>query len=93
MINLRIGMPLFTKNGVRTSNAFVLDVGISHAGETTITVITDWGNRLRFSEEELLAQYDLPDSFLDDYPWLSPVERIQEQIDNLQQTLDSINKG
>lgn len=78
------GLTLWTKNSHRYTNAFILSVT-----DEVITVISDWGNVMTFpSPDKLEALYDV----VDDVPFLlrTAEERLQEQIEKLQSTLEYV---
>lgn len=67
-MKLRVGMPLATKNGHRYSNAVVYK--IAHGKHRDIiTVLSDYGNIFHFSSvEDVLANYDISESYLQYLP-------------------------
>ena len=79
---LEVGMILTTLDGHRYTNAIITDIG------EEISVLTDFGNEIKFSgEKTLLLYYKVSEGWLEHralgYHLPSVVERINEQITNL----------
>ena len=103
-MKLRVGMPLVTKNGHRYSNAVVYK--IAHGNHRDIiTVITDYGNIFHFSSvDDLLANYNISESYLQYLPSVdtglitvedldnafSLRDRLEHQIELLKSALDGL---
>lgn len=88
--NLRVGLPLATKDGMRYSNGFVYKF---NKEDGRVTVITDWGNSIDSTIEEVNIFYKIPTTMAEfpDYPVESPADRLKEQIEKLNLTLHQIN--
>ena len=83
------GVVLATKNGSLYTNAIVIA-----ETEQKVKVLSDFGNILEMSREEIENRYTVPEWFKDysnlDYPFPTVHERIQEQIEKLQKVLKEI---
>ena len=91
MNNLIEGAVLCTLDGTKVSNAIV-----SKVIDDLYYVITDFGNMLRFTEQEIFELYIISPSWIEhknlSYPFPSIPERIQEQILKLQEVLEVYKK-
>lgn len=104
---LKAGVPLVTKDGDKLSNAVVYEV---NKGEyrTVVTVLSDFGNLLRFpSVEDLLQCYNISEGYLEYYRWSKELDieasaldtqfclrdRLERQIELLTKALEGLNNG
>ena len=91
MNNLIEGAVLCTLDGNKVSNAIVEKVI-----DDLYYVITDYGNMLRFTEQEIFELYIISPDQIEhkqmNYPFPSIPERIQEQILKLREVLEVYKK-
>lgn len=91
MNNLIEGAVLCTLDGTKVSNAIVAKVI-----DDLYYVITDYGNMLRFTEQEIFELYIISPDWIEHkhfgYPFSPIPERIQEQILKLQEVLEVYKK-
>lgn len=102
---LKAGVPLVTKDSNRLSNAVVYKV-CKGEHRTTITVISDFGNRINFpSIEDLSYHYNISKGYLEYYRWSKELniessaldaefclrERLHRQIELLTEALEDLN--
>ena len=91
MEHLTEGSILCTLDGTKVSNAIV-----SKVIDDLYYIITDFGNVLRFTKQEVFEFYIISPSWIEhkqiDYPFPSIPNRIQEQIFKLQEALEIYNK-
>lgn len=104
---LKAGIPLVTKDGDKLSNAVVYEV---NKGEhrIVVTVLSDFGNLLKFpSVEDLLQCYNISKGYLEYYHWSKELniessaldtqfclrDRLERQINLLTKALEDLNCG
>lgn len=104
-IELKAGVPLVTKDGDKLSNAVVYEV---NKGEhrTVVTVLSDFGNLLKFpSAEDLLQCYNISKGYLEYYRWSKELgiegwtldtqfclrDRLEKQIELLTEALEGLS--
>lgn len=77
---MKIGNELCTKNSQRLGNAVIV-----HIDDMYIHVMTDWGNFLVFTEEELLESYEINigDTYFPADVEDNVIPRLDEQIEKL----------
>lgn len=104
-IELKAGVPLVTKDGDKLSNAVVYDVNVTQH-RCQVTVLTDFGNLLKFpSVEDLLQCYNISKGYLEYYHWSDYLveasaldtqfclrDRLERQIELLTKALEDLNK-
>lgn len=104
---LKAGIPLVTKNSMRLSNAVVHSV-IKSENRSVVTVISDFGNIMKFpSVEDVLEHYDISEGYLEYYRWSKELnideaaldaqfclrDRLEKQIELLTKALEGLNCG
>lgn len=84
-IELVPGLPLTTLDGQRVTNAVIAFV---NPVNKAITVISDYGNQMTYSEPSLFDFYKIPDWYFEkaytNYPMPTLEERLDDQIAKLQ---------
>lgn len=82
------GAVLNTLDGTKLSNAIIAKI----TKDNLYIVITDFGNMLRFTKEEIYELYQISPKWIEaisfDYPMPSIEERIKQQILNLEESLN-----
>lgn len=82
------GAVLNTLDGTKLSNAIITKI----TKDNLYIVITDFGNMLRFTKEEIYELYQISPKWIEaisfDYPMPSIEERIKQQILNLEESLN-----
>lgn len=104
-IEVKRGIPLTTKEANRYTNAVVYDVNVSQH-RCQVTVLTDFGNRVKFpSIEDMLEYYDISKAYLEYYRWSKELnieasaldtqfclrERLEKQIELLTEALEGLS--
>lgn len=80
------GLPLVSTTS--RSNAVVVSV----EGDS-VTILTDYGNILRFAFEQLQKGYKVHEEYLEGYPITPLHERLESQIELLTEFKESIEGG
>ena len=82
------GAVLNTLDSTKLSNAIIAKI----TKDNLYIVITDFGNMLRFTKEEIYELYQISPKWIEaisfDYPMPSIEERIKQQILNLEESLN-----
>lgn len=80
--DLEVGMCLCTNNPDRIGNCFIIEVA-----DTTVTLLTDFGNKVIWTKEELLEGFYVPDWWYEaksiNYPLATVTERVVNQLELL----------
>jgi hypothetical protein len=88
-MTLDVGQPLASLNSEAVGNAVVLELH-----EDIITVLTDFGNAVKMSPDEVMGRFKIPEWWYDckemDYPLETLEERIRNQIGLLSDALTSV---
>lgn len=78
----QVGLQLFTKNSRKRGNGFIYsieeDKNELHPYDWVFTVYTDMGNRIRYTETELAAAYEIGDYIMDPEEALAARVKLEE---------------
>lgn len=81
------GAILNTLDGTKVSNAIIVKI----TKDKLYIIITDFGNMLRFTKEEIYELYQISPKWIEaisfDYPMPTVEKRIKQQILNLEEAL------
>ena len=88
MRGLEAGLVLKTKDGSSGTNAIIFSLN----ADGTVTVLTDFGNKLNFSIDRLFELYRISNIYttFPDYPPEDLRDRVQVQIEMLERVLEEI---
>lgn len=93
-----VGMIICTRMGQKHTNGIIIEINKTTNGKEFYTVLTDWGNVIHKTLAQLDMEFQPSANWFEaksiGYPLPSVTERIQEQIEKLQETLEELtNEG
>lgn len=84
---MKVNTPLLTKCSARLSNAIIMYVHELEDGEKKYLILSDFGNRVLMTEEQLLANYTIPEWHTERVEYglsdITVLERIDKQMELL----------